>query len=302
MQPTPMHLFVLATSLGFALAPAPARASGSVAVTVASAHHDLTIKQTFRKILARGQSQGYYASVRKDFLAISARLTPLLDRLLAGAARRQVRSLGRYDLPLPAAAKTEPTKMRKWLNLPTTYPALVQLPAITPGGGRLAYSVRLPLRRKPSDRELNWVFIRISRLISRHAGSEAEGKGQADRLQPVTEQSAQPKLVLTPNLWVARAQAPRLQGRVKALAAALRAKLEARLKGASGVTLAPFDPKLKYYGDSKRLPGLAAVSLWERQYQVVATYALKTIKDKAAVDALRRSLHETMAAEIAPSR
>lgn len=98
MQTTATLLYVLTLSLGFALAPAPARASGSVAVTVASAHHDLTIKQTFRKILARGQSAGYHDSVRKDFLAISARLTPLLDKLLARAARRDTKRLPGLDL------------------------------------------------------------------------------------------------------------------------------------------------------------------------------------------------------------
>jgi hypothetical protein len=231
--------------------------------------------------------------VRKSFLAISARLTPRLDRILDRAVKKRLRSLGTWDLPLPVAT-SEPTKKRVWLNLPAKYPALVELPKIQTKNDRLAYLVQLPFRRRPKDRELSWIYKELHRVISAHADSEKTGAGKAVRPDTVIERGGGIELTLTPRFFAASAQAARVGDRLKALAKSLRTALLARVKKASGVTLAPFDAKLKYYEDTKRLPGLASVARSGGQFQVLCRLAIKKLKGKEDLDALRRERRQAM--------
>lgn len=270
--------------------PALSRASGSVHVTVAAKRHSLTIKQTFRKILASDQAGDYYASVRDDFLGLAAQLMPRVDKLLGRAAV----DLGTYDPALPVV-KGEPTKMRAViLPADAPFPARLALPVIPSRGGRRAYHVTLVCRRKPGMKRLQRLFLDIWRTIQAHENAPA-GAGRAVKLPPVVEQGTSLKVTLTPTLWAAPKQASRLSGLYGALAAKLRKELEARLGSASGVTLAPCSDRLGVCGDSGRLPGRLAVGVGTDLVHAGVHVALKTVAKKKHLDELRRDLYRILA-------
>jgi len=135
------HVPALAALL-VSLVPMVAAASGSVSVTVVGKHHTLTVRQTYRKILAAKEADDYYARETARLLGVAAKLTPRLDA-----------SLKRYAVPYdPAspAARCEMAKAGPRLPKAGRFPALVVLTDFhAKGRERLAYDVGVTFARRP---------------------------------------------------------------------------------------------------------------------------------------------------------
>jgi hypothetical protein len=194
----------------------------------------------------------------------------------------------------------QPTKMRALL-LPkdASFPARLALPVIPSRDGRRDYHVTLAFKRRPRSGALKRQFLAIWKLIQAHEGA-APGKVLAKRLPPVVERGASFKVTVTPVLWAPPAQVSRLSAIYKALGRKLRLMIEAQLKQARGVTLARFDEKLGYYGDTRRLPGQFAVGAGTDPTRVVVHVALKAIDDDKHLDALKRALGALLERENGP--
>jgi hypothetical protein len=270
------------------LVPAVALASGSVTVTVVGKHQALTVRQTYRKILAADQAPSYYDAENRRLLGIAAKLTPRLDTRLA-------RHGGAYD-PAAPVARCEVGKTGTRLPAGVRFPALVVLSGFqAKGRERLAYDVGVTFARRPGAAQLAELQRALAGLIATHAGAaedapERDAAALPRELAPVVEQGASLRLELQPRLRAVAGEHARLEARLKTLAGTLRAALETEAGRARGVTLAPYDKGLAYYEDTKRLPGLASVHLDTDAAHVVATYALKALHGEDALRDLRRAL------------
>jgi hypothetical protein len=293
LRPTRTPLAPTLAVLLVSLVPAAAAASGSVSVTVVGKHHTLTVRQTYRKILSGEQARDYYPRETARLLGIAARLGPRLDA-----------SLGRYEVPYDPAvpvARCEMTKAGPQLPKAGRFPALVVLPGFHAKGREgLAYDVGVTFARQPAGAQLSDLQRRVAPLIAAHAGAaedepERDAAALARKLEPLVEQGESLRLQVHPRLWGAASEAARLEARFKALATALRAALEAEAARAKGITLARYDQRLKYYEDTKRLPGLASVHVDTEGAHAVATYALKSVGGADALSDLRRALYAVMA-------
>jgi hypothetical protein len=287
-----MRSFLVACALGVVVgAPAPVDGSGSVAVTVASKRHSLTVTQTFRKILAAKDAESYYDEVRGRFIKICTRLTPRLDRQLDQTSR-YVPALGLWSAPLRTIECSKTKAGEPAVPEGGKYPALVELPPIqVKGNDRLAYVVRLPFRRRPGKRALSWLHKKSRAIIQAHAENQSSPAGpKAVKLKPALEKSKRVKVTLTSQLYFEPKQAARIRVQLKVLARKLRVALEAQLARASGLTLTDVSDKLPYHEENKKLPGLASAHHWGRRFHIAAVYALETVTDEEAPERLRRDL------------
>jgi hypothetical protein len=282
MRSLQLSLFVL---LSLSLPSSAARASGSVEVSVHARLHSLTVAQTFRKILAAGDAGEYYASVRKSFLALAARLGPRIDALLERQAKAA--GLGTLELGLPTFPAEKPTG---------PYPALLRLAPVEVRGGRLALVVRIAFSRPPEARQIVELQRAIAALLRAHADREVPGTTEATEIAPLRDQRGQLLVELRPRGYATRAEANRLSAGLRSLAGKLRGSLEARLRQERGVTLGGFDPRLKPHESSKRLPGIITVQHHGEDLHLQASFVVRALASSEALATLRQDLARVLEA------
>lgn len=265
-----------------------ANASGSVTLQVVTRRHALTIAQTFRKILRRGQGQRYYAGVRQQFLKIAGGLTPSLARFVDGIARRRVRSLGEQRLDYPLVICRE----RSVCPPPNAvFPAIVRLaPIQRRDDSRLAYYVSLPFMRKPGVGELAWLRAEIARIVERSGGQGEHEPLAALQLAPLEHPAGELLLRLRASIWVPSGERGWFEGQQRRFLVSLARALRSELKNVAGVRLRRFDKSLGYYGDSKRLPAIVSATRWDERYHLVALVGVASATSPERVEALRRAL------------
>ncbi|MCA9671431.1 MAG: hypothetical protein KC503_37800 [Myxococcales bacterium] len=265
-----------------------ARASGSVGVTVADTLLTLEIKQTFRKILARGSSRGYYEGVRKQFVGIARAVLPRLAKVVR-RFRRGARALMPIKVTLPVVScergEACPGKVG-------SYPALVEVARLSrQKNSRYVYVVSLALRRALSKAQLARLTKALQRALDAEPGSSDKGPSY-DRPAMLKKQIKGISFAFRATYNVAKVDAEnaRMQKRLAFVARRVAAEA-AKLARKSGIKLVPFSRHLPFYSKRQtKLPARTWLSFGSDLVQAQAELGVGAAPSYDAVRALTEAL------------
>jgi len=270
---------------------APARASGSAEVVVATPTHSLRVYQTFRKILPRGAGKTYYPRVRENFLRVHKGLHGPLTAWVGTVARPKVKSLAKgLRLEWPhLRCKEKACDLDK-----VRYPAVIQVFGLTPkSSSRTAYDVGLPFSKKPTAADITWVRGELQKLLDAEAGKTHVEPLDVSKLTKRVTTHGHIRLTLGSNVDVPVTAKASFEAQLQAMTKRLGAKALAVAKRAEGITTAPFDPKLGAYSRRVRtLPALVQVISWRPFVDVIFDLGVSRVQSDGTFDDFRRALWE----------